>query len=87
MTKNAGQEVIAIRLGDPSSTSTSNPDAKKHMMVKSMEKKNTKKMLTTFKPTALNKKMLPMLDFHMLQLFFKLMLQVKSLFQILVFHI
>jgi hypothetical protein len=41
------------------------------MMVRFMEKRNIKKMLTTYKLMVLNKKMLPMPEFHMHQLSFK----------------
>ena len=48
------------------------------MMVKSMEKRNIKKMLMTSRNTEPSKKMLPTLDYHMLQLLFSLMLKIMQ---------
>ena len=48
------------------------------MMVKSMEKRNIKKMLMTSRNTEPSKKMLPTLEFHMLQLLSSLMLKIMQ---------
>jgi len=48
------------------------------MTVKSMEKKNIKRMLMTSRNMEPSKKMLPTLDYHMLQLLFSLMLKIMQ---------
>ena len=54
-------------------------------MVKSTEKKSIKKTLTISKNTVPNKRMLPMLDSHMLLLFYNWM--VSQLFQLLMLRV